>query len=230
VVVSAHIDHLGVASAREAEGTDRVFNGADDGGSGATALLEIAEHIASLPERPRRSVLLLWTTGEEHGSVGARWFLERPTVRADRIIANINLDMIGRGNPGGGAGDGPARAHAVGSRRLSTEFGSWMREANARLEEPLDIDDRFDDDGSRAQYLCVGDHAAFFRAGIPSAFITTGTHGDYHRVSDDVERIDYALLARVARFVAAAVIDVANRPARPRLDGKKAQATEDCPG
>jgi Zn-dependent M28 family amino/carboxypeptidase len=228
VVVTAHIDHLGIAAARNAVGGDSVFNGADDGGTGAMALLEIAERLGSPGEQPQRSVLLLWTTGEEQGGIGAQWFVDNPTVPVESIVASINLDMIGRGTVRDIPGGGPAYARVVGSSRLSAEFGSWLQEVNALSDQSLELDYGFDDDDHRAAHLCVGDHAVFYRAGIPSVFITTGTHADFHRVSDEVERIDYEKLARVTRFAARLAVDIANRPARPRINAASPRAGPDC--
>jgi hypothetical protein len=226
VVLSAHLDHLGVAAAADRVDADSVFNGADDGGTGSAALMEIAELIAAMPVKPKRSMLFLWTTAEEHAAIGSNWFLDHPTVPRESIVANINVDMIGRGNDRDIPGGGKNYLQLVGSRRRSVELGTWVEEVNERRTTPCQLDYRFDSDAFRAQYLCVGDHASFFKRGIPSVFVSTGVNGDYHRVTDDVDNIDFAKYARVTQFVADLAIDLANRPARPRVD--QARTADNC--
>jgi hypothetical protein len=126
------------------------------------------------------------------------------------------------------AGGGPDYLQLIGSRRLSTEYGQWIDEVNGRAARPFRIDYQFDADGHPEQYYCNGDHWNFVRYGIPSVFVTTGAHADYHRVSDEVDKIDFEKLTRVTQFVADMALDVANRPARPRIDKPKPDPRARC--
>ena len=126
VALGAHYDHLGTARTPNAAG-DTIYNGADDDGSGTVGLLAIAEAFATTRTRPKRSLLFVWHTGEEQGLWGSRYFTEHPTVPLDRVVAQLNIDMIGRGRAAGTpAPNGPlaltdsGTVYVVGSRRLST--------------------------------------------------------------------------------------------------------------
>jgi len=107
-----------------------VFNGADDDGSGSVSVLEIAEALAKSAERPKRSVLFVWHTGEELGLLGSDWFTRHPTVPRDSIVAQLNIDMIGRGDSGDQKGGGPGYVQLIGTRRLSTELGDLIERVN----------------------------------------------------------------------------------------------------
>jgi hypothetical protein len=216
VVLSAHADHLGVARTAGRVGSDSIYNGADDSGTGSIALLEIAQHIASLPVKPKRSVLFLWTVGEEQGLLGAEQFMNHPTVPRDKIVANITVDMIGRG----GADD----VQVNGSRRISTEFGDWISATNLHTTPAF----RLDEQTPRDTDVCDGDDWHFARWGIPSVRISTGRSADYHQVTDDVSKIDFDKYARLTRFVAALAEDFANRPERPRADKAKPDPRRAC--
>ena len=225
VAIGARVDHLGVdavpvdrdsAHARR----DSVFNGADDG-SGAMALLEIAEAIALAPVKPRRSILFVWHTGEEGGLTGSRWFVQHPTVPRDSIVAMINMDMIGRGRATDLPGGGDDYLAVVGSRRLSTELGEAVVAVNLTQPRPLRLDYRFDEPTTWPGYNNIygrSDHANYARCNIPIAFFFTGLHQDYHRVTDEPQYIDYPHYAMITRYIGDLVLHLANRPARPTVD------------
>src|SRR5690606_25178921 len=126
---------------------DSVFNGADDDGSGSVSVLAIAQALAAAREKPARSILFIWHTAEEIGLLGSRWFTDHPTVPRDSIVAYLNLDMVGRGGAADIPGGGPTYLQLVGSRRLSTQLGDLVEEANAALDVPFDFDYSFDADG-----------------------------------------------------------------------------------
>ncbi len=197
---------------------DSIFNGADDDGSGAMALLELAEYFQALPEKPKRSIVFAWVVAEEKGLFGSEWFTEHPTVPRDRMVANVNIDMIGRGAAADIAGGGPDYLQLLGSRRLSTEYGDWVEAVNARPEHRFRLDYQFDAEGHPQQYYCRSDHYNFARWSIPTVFFSSGSHVDYHMVTDEPQYIDYAHYERVARFVAAFATEVANKSARPVVD------------
>jgi hypothetical protein len=233
VALGAHLDHLGRHPAggpsRGARGTpsaaaplDEIYNGADDDGSGVVALLEMAEAVASGP-RPKRSLLFVWHTGEEMGSLGAKYFTAFPTVPLDHIIAQLNVDMIGRSRPPGdnepddAVLTGPNEVYVVGSRRLSQELGDVCDRVD-RAFLGLAVNYKYDAPDDPERIYERSDHYEYAQKGIPVAFFFTGLHADYHRVTDEVGRIDFDKLQRVARTVLATAWTLANAPERPRLD------------
>ncbi|MEX2182692.1 MAG: M28 family peptidase [Gemmatimonadaceae bacterium] len=207
---------------------DSIKNGADDDGSGTVALLEIAEAFALAPTRPRRSLLLVWHAAEELGLLGAAHFTEHPTVPLDSIVANLNLDMVGRGGVGDIAGGGPEYVQLVGSRRLSRELGDLVEAVNARRARPFRFDYALDADGHPERIYCRSDHAMYARHGIPVTFFTTGLHKDYHQVTDEPQYIEYDKMAELTQLVADVAAELASRAARPRLDGPRPDPTAPC--
>jgi hypothetical protein len=196
---------------------DSVFNGADDDGSGSMALLEIAEAMVA-GVRPKRSTLFVWHAGEERGLLGSLHFTQNPTVPRDSIIAQVNIDMIGRGTPADQAKGGPTYLGIVGSRRLSTEYGAFVETVNSRQPTPFALDYTLDADGHPDNIYCRSDHYSYARYGIPVAFFFTGEHGDYHQVTDEPQYLDYPHYASITRFVQDLVVSVANRSTRLVVD------------
>ena len=200
---------------------DSVLNGADDDGSGTVGVLEIAERLAKAPTRPKRSVLFVWHTAEEMGLLGSDWFTRHPTVPRDSIVAHLNIDMIGRGGQDDRPGGGPGYLQVIGSRRLSSELGDLVDRVNAEGKHGFDFDYQYDADGHPDNYYCRSDHYMYARFGIPIAFFTTGSHLDYHQLTDEPQYIDYDKLARVTRLIADVAMEVGNTDRRPVLDGPK---------
>ena len=196
---------------------DSIFNGADDDGSGSVALLEIAEWLSSR-ERPRRSIMIVWHTAEESGLLGSAWFTDHTTVPHDSIVAQINMDMVGRGEARDNPRGGPRYIQVMGSRRLSTDLGNVVDSVNAARAEPWSIDYSFDAPGHVQNRYCRSDHYMYARTGIPIAYISRGYHSDYHMVTDEPQYISYDGLARVAGFVRDIALGVANRTDRVRVD------------
>lgn len=205
---------------------DSIRNGADDDGSGSVAMLEIAQAMASNP--PRRSLLFVWHTGEEAGLLGSRYFTDNPTVPRDSIVAQLNIDMIGRGEARDIVGGSAVYLQLMGARRLSTELGNIVDAANAALPRPFVIDRSWDTDGHRERMYCRSDHASYARYGIPVAFFTTGLHRDYHTQTDEAEYIDYDHHARVTRFVHDAARRIASLDHRPLVDKPKPDPAARC--
>jgi len=206
---------------------DSVYNGADDDGSGSMALLEIAESMVAGP-RPRRSVLFVWHAAEEKGLLGARWFSEHATVPRDSIVAQLNIDMIGRGTAGDVRRGGPGYVGLVGARRLSTELGELTDAVNRAQREPLRFDYTLDADGHPQNIYCRSDHFHYARFGIPIAFFFTGLHGDYHQLTDEPQYIDYANYARITRYVRDLAVRVADLDHRPVVDKPKPDPNGEC--
>jgi len=216
---------------------DSISNGADDDGSGTVTVLEIAERIASLPRKPRRSILFVWHTGEEKGLLGSRYFTDHPTVPRDSIVAQLNMDMVGRGNAGDETGrtkDGTplhgstGYLQLVGSRRLSTELGDLIEQVNKADHYDLTFDYAMDADGHLSNIYCRSDHYEYARYGIPITFFTTGLHSDYHQVTDEPEYIDYTHMAKVGNFVEDVAVHVANLDHRVVVDHPKPDPTGLC--
>jgi hypothetical protein len=219
VALGAHYDHVGV----RANGTgDTVFNGADDDGSGTAAILAIAEAFARGP-RPKRSLLFVWHAGEEQGLWGSDYFTRFPTVPLDRIVAQLNIDMIGRSrreddaNPANRRLTGPDEIYVIGSKRMSTELGQ-LSEAVNNATQKLRFNYRYDDPNDPERLFFRSDHFNYARKGIPIIFYFDGVHEDYHRVSDSADKLDYQKMEKVTQTIYATAWEIAERPERPRVD------------
>jgi len=197
---------------------DSIGNGADDDGSGSVSLLEIASALGRRVERPRRSILFVSHTAEEMGLLGSRWFTDHPTVPREAIVAEIDQDMVGRGNAADLAEGGPAYLEVIGSRRVSTEFGDLLEAVNARQPQPFSFNYTYDQPGHPLQYYCRADHYSYARYNIPAVALSRGEHYDYHQVTDEPQYIDYQSLARVSTLVHDAALALANSDHRPALN------------
>src|SRR5437667_214655 len=189
---------------------DSIYNGADDDGSGSVGALESAEAFARSGVKPRRSLIFVWHTGEEAGLLGSRYFADNPTVPRDSIVAQLNMDMIGRGGAFDFVGGGPTYLQLVGSRRLSTELGAIVEAVNRAEPTPLSFDYSFDANGHPERIYCRSDHYNYARYGIPIAFFTTGLHMDYHQLTDEPQYIDYEHMRKVAQLVHDVALSVGN--------------------
>lgn len=207
---------------------DSINNGADDDGSGSMAVLELAESFARSRTRPRRSLLLVWHTGEESGLRGSRYFADNPTVPRDSIVAHFNMDMVGRGGAHDRVGGGPDYLQLVGSRRLSTELGDLVESVNAASARPLRFDYSLDADGHPERIYCRSDHVHYARYGIPIVFFTTGLHMDYHQLTDEPQYVDYEKLRRVVLLVRDMTLRVGNLDRRVVVDKAKPDPTAAC--
>ena len=200
---------------------DSISNGADDDGSGTIALIEIAQTLMRSGARPKRSILLVSHTAEEEGLLGSAWYTDHSTVPIDSIVAEFDVDMIGRGAATDIAAGGPTYLEVVGLRRLSKEFGDWVEAANARQPVPFVFNYEYDAPGHPDQYYCRADHYSYARYGIPSVSLSRGEHRDYHQITDEAQYIDYPDYARLTQMVLDAAVLVANADHRPRLDVPK---------
>lgn len=216
---------------------DSISNGADDDGSGSVAVLEVAEKLASLKTKPKRSVIFVWHVGEEKGLLGSAWFTDHPTVPRDSIVAQLNMDMVGRGaasdvvgetKDGGVLHGGPNYLQLVGSRRLSTELGDLIEKVNTDDHHGFTFDYAMDANGHPMNIYCRSDHYEYARYGIPITFFTTGGHSDYHQVTDEPEFIDYQHMARVANLVEDVAVHVANLDHRVVVDQPKPDPRGAC--
>lgn len=207
---------------------DSIFNGADDDASGSMGMLEVAEAFATSRDKPKRSILFVWHVAEEQGLVGARYFTDNPTVPRDSIVAQINIDMIGRGGANDTPGGGPGYVQLIGSRRLSTELGDIVEAEGKKGPVPFKFDYQYDANGHPSQYYCRSDHYMYARYGIPVVFLSTGGHAEYHQVTDEPQYLDYDQLARVSQLVHDIAKNVANLDHRVKVDGPKPDPNGQC--
>jgi hypothetical protein len=210
---------------------DSISNGADDDGSGTVTVLAIADALAKSKVRPKRSIIFVWHTGEEKGLWGSAWFTDHPTVPRDSIVAQLNMDMVGRGKVSdstGGAPGGPGQLQLIGSRRLSTELGDLVESVNTSGGHGFTFDYTLDADGHPANIYCRSDHYMYARYGIPVTFFTTGVHQDYHMVTDEAQYIDYQKMAKVARLVSDIALHVADMDHAPVVDKPKPDPKGEC--
>lgn len=216
---------------------DSIYNGADDDGSGTVSVLEIAEAFALGKVKPKRSMLFVWHTGEEAGMLGSGWFTDNPTVPRDSIVAQINIDMVGRGGAGDATGlakdgsllhGGPGYLQLVGSRRLSKELGDLVETVNTEGKFRFNFDYNIDADGHPQNIYCRSDHWSYARWGIPVVFMTTGGHADYHQITDEPQYIDYAHMAEVSKLVFATALKIGNLDHRIVVDKAKPDPKGRC--
>ena len=213
LVISAHYDHVGTKNGD-------VYNGADDDGSGTVALLEIAQAFQMAKNEgngPKRSILFLHVTGEEHGLHGSRYYSENPLFPLANTITDINIDMIGRRD----------EAHAntnnyvyvIGADRLSTDLNTISALANAKYVQ-LDLDYKYNELTDPNHFYERSDHYNFAKNGIPAIFLFNGVHADYHQKTDEPDKIEYDALAKRAQFAFVTAWELANRKNRPVVDKK----------
>ena len=212
IVISAHYDHVGTNNGV-------VYNGADDDGSGTVAVMEIAEAFQQAKKAgkgPKRSILFLHVTGEEHGLLGSKYYSENPVFDLKNTVANLNIDMIGRSDK---ENEGKNYVYVIGSDMLSTELKKINMAAN-KATQNLELNYKYDDPNDPMRLYYRSDHYNFAKHGIPVAFFFDGIHEDYHQPTDDPEKIDYPLLQKRAQLVFATAWELANRKERIVVDKK----------
>ena len=231
VAFGAHYDHLGYIQGPLYGGaTDRIYNGADDDGSGTTALIGLARAFAK-GAKPKRSLLFVWHAGEELGLYGSRYFADNPPESVgniNNIVTQLNIDMIGRNRD-----NNPAEAstvYAVGADRISTELHNTLVDANSSMPRPLAINFEMNDpaDGERIYYR--SDHFSYAAKGIPIIFFFSGLHPDYHQVTDTVDKIDFNKVASIGQLVYEIGRRIANQDRAPVRDFKGPRAGRGAAG
>ena len=209
---------------------DSIFNGADDDGSGSVAVQEIAELLSTMKVKPKRSTLFVWHVGEEKGLWGSKFFTAHATVSRDSIVAQLNIDMVGRGSAtdltgtskdGQDLRGGPDYLQLVGSRRLSTELGDLVESVNKSKKHNLVFDYGMDANDHPMNIYCRSDHYEYAKWGVPVTFFTTGGHSAYHQLTDEPQYIDYPHMERVAKLIADVALDLGNRAGRPVVNQPK---------
>lgn len=212
IVISAHYDHVGTQKGV-------VYNGADDDGSGTVAVMEIAKAFQSAKNAgngPKRSILFLHVTGEEHGLFGSDFYANNPVFPLANTVANLNIDMIGRDDP---ENRGKNYVYVIGSEMLSSEL-KMINEAANRRTVNMELNYKYDDPKDPQRLYYRSDHYNFAKNNIPVAFFFDGIHEDYHKPTDDADKIDYAILQKRTQLVFATAWELANRDARIMVDKK----------
>jgi len=235
VAFGAHYDHVGYAEGEVIQGAsgqtrsgargrvtagavdDRVWNGADDDGSGTVTIMGLAKAFATGP-KPRRSLIFVWHSGEEKGLWGSRFFADYPTVPMEKIVAQVNMDMVGRNRD-----NKPEEANSVyivGSDRISTEFHNITVDANGALTKPLKLDYEMNDPTDLEQIYYRSDHYSYAVKGVPIVFLTTGLHPDYHANTDSVEKINFEKMTRIGQYAYEIGMRTANLDRPPVRDNR----------
>jgi Peptidase family M28 len=199
LVYSAHMDHIGITPGRP----DSINNGADDDASGTVGVIELAEAFSRSAVRPKRSIIFLTVSGEEQGLWGSNFFTSQPPVPVRQMVANINMDMIGR--------NWPDTIVAIGKEH--SDLGATLNRVNAAHPElgMTAIDDRWPEE----RFYFRSDHYNFARKGIPILFFFNGVHEDYHEVTDSPDKINSEKEARILRLLFYLGQEIANAPKRP---------------
>ena len=213
VIISSHLDHIGITA------NGQINNGADDDGSGTVALLEIAEAFkkaADAGEGPKRSVVFLHVTGEEKGLLGSRYYTDfDPIFPLKNTVANLNIDMIGRIDPKY-KGD-RNYLYLIGSDKLSTDLHELSEAVNEKYTK-IEFDYTYNDENDPNRFYYRSDHYNFAKNNIPIIFYFNGTHADYHKPSDTVDKINFDLLQNRTRLIFYTAWELANRDQRVVVD------------
>jgi Zn-dependent M28 family amino/carboxypeptidase len=218
VAIGAHYDHVGIGNPVNG---DAIYNGADDDGSGTVAVLAMAEAF-SRGTRPKRSILFIWHAGEEKGLWGSRYFTEYPTIPLSQIVADLNIDMIGRTKKENDVQANqplpkPGEVFLIGPTMMSKELKEISETVNKSYLN-LTFDYHYDDIKHPDNFFFRSDHYNYAKKGIPIIFYMDGEHEDYHRPSDHADKIDYQNMEKISRTIFATAWELANRANRPKVD------------
>ncbi len=223
VAIGAHYDHVGTNP--NARGDDKIWNGADDDGSGTVAVLAIAEALGKAKARTKRSILFVWHCGEEKGLWGSEYFNKFPTVDIKKVIAQLNIDMIGRSKPAGDTDpkdkelSGPNMIYVIGKDMMSSTLGNLVSGVNSGYLK-LDYDTRYDDPKDPNRFFFRSDHFNYAQNGIPVTFWFDGVHVDYHQPGDTADKIDYQKMEKVTRTIFLTLLALSDLKTRPVVDKK----------
>lgn len=221
VAIGAHYDHVGMNPNSRTD--DKIWNGADDDGSGTVAVLSIAETLAKSKIRPKRSVLFVWHCGEEKGLWGSEYFNKFPTVDIKNVITQLNIDMIGRSRKAGDTNDknkelsGENDIYVIGSEMMSSMLGAVTKGTNNAYLK-LGYDYRYDDPNDKNRFFFRSDHFNYAQNGIPIVFWFDGEHEDYHQPGDQPEKIDYAKMEKITRTIFLTLWELTDLKERPKID------------
>lgn len=219
VVLSAHHDHVGIG--RPDSTGDALYNGADDDGSGTVALIHTAQAMIAAKKAgagPRRSVLFLHVTGEEKGLLGSRYYSDHPIFSIENTVANINVDMVGRVDEE--HEENKDYIYVIGGEIISSGLDSLLQVANQNSVN-IDLSKRYNDLNDPNQFYRRSDHWNFGRLGVPFVFFFNGTHADYHRPSDSVDKIEWEALTKRTQLIYTFTALIANSNTRPEVDNQE---------
>lgn len=215
VVVTAHYDHLGMKG-------ESIFHGADDNASGSSTVLEIAQAFVEAKKSgvgPRRSVLCMLVSGEEKGLLGSQYYATFPIFPLANTVANVNVDMVGRLDPKHEKANNPNYIYVIGSDRLSTELHEINETANKKYTN-IELDYTYNDPKDPNRFYERSDHYNFAEKGIPAIFYFSGTHEDYHRPSDTVDKINFEKMEIIGQLIFYTTWQLANQDKRIEVDVK----------
>lgn len=210
VLLSAHLDHLG-------EHDGEIYYGADDNGSGSSALMSIAREMSRWSQeglRPRRSIAIVWFSGEENGLLGSKWLASNAPMATDMITTNINVDMIGRTD--NRHKPGQKYIYVIGADRISQDLHDIGEQVNEFCCQ-LELDYTYNDPKDPNRYYYRSDHYNFAKLGIPSVFYFSGVHEDYHRTSDTMDKIDFDRMLYLTEYILYTSWELANRSQRLKV-------------
>jgi len=215
LVITAHYDHIGITNGE-------INNGADDDGSGTVTVLEIAEAFAkakSEGKSPRRSILFMTVTGEEKGLLGSEYYSENPIFPLSSTVANLNIDMVGRVDEK--HKDNPNYIYIIGSDMLSSDLHKLSEETAKKYAPDVALDYLYNSEDSPERFYYRSDHYNFAKHNIPVIFYFNGTHEDYHKPTDDVEKINFDKMEKIGRLIFSTAWEIANREQRLVVDKAK---------
>jgi hypothetical protein len=217
LIVSAHFDHVGVVHNAEGDG---IYNGADDDGSGTVAVMELAKIFAEAKKAghgPRRSILFMTFTGEESGLLGSDFYARNPTFPLKNTVTDLNIDMIGRRDAK--HSDSSPYVYVIGADKLSSTLNNISETANKTYTN-LVFDYTYNDPAHPENLYYRSDHWNFAKRNIPIIFYFDGIHEDYHQPSDEVEKIEFDLLAKRTQCIFYTAWEIVNREERIAPDKK----------
>jgi hypothetical protein len=211
IVLTAHYDHLG-------RDGDKIYYGADDDGSGTSAVMELAQAFARAKQEghgPRRSMLFMAVAGEEKGLLGSDYYSGNPVFPLQNTVADLNIDMIGRVDEK--HSNNPDYIYVIGSDKLSTELHRINENANTTYTK-LELDYTYNDPKDQNRFYYRSDHYNFAKHNIPIIFYFNGVHADYHKHTDTVDKINFNKMEKITRLVFFTAWDLANRNERIKVD------------
>ncbi|WP_299817738.1 M28 family peptidase [uncultured Pontibacter sp.] len=220
IIVTAHYDHVGV---EESKTGDKIYNGANDDGSGTVAVIELAEAFAQAKKDgygPRRSVLFMTVTGEEKGLLGSEYYSQNPIFPLENTVANVNIDMIGRMDYDHEKTNDSNYIYVIGADKLSSELHQINEEMNQKYVN-LKLDYTYNDENDPNRFYYRSDHYNFAKNGIPIVFYFNGVHDDYHQPGDHADKIIYESAEKVSRLAFHVTWELANRENRIVVDSNK---------
>ena len=214
IIITAHYDHLG-------KDGDKIYNGADDDGSGTVAVIQLAKTFAQAKKEghgTRRSMLFMTVAGEEKGLLGSSYYVQHPEFPLKSTVCDLNIDMIGRQDEK--HKDNPDYIYIIGDDKLSSTLHTISENANATYSH-LELDYTYNDVNDKNRFYYRSDHYNFAKNGIPVIFYFNGVHEDYHRPTDKVEKINFNKMEKITRLVFFTAWELANRNERIVVDSDK---------